>query len=348
MDLFQEQQVSEIREKDSGDTLLWIEKYRPDNLEGIISHQEIISVFKKFVKNKSMPHLMLYGPPGSGKTSTIMACASELYGKYEKLMVLELNASDERGIEVVRQRIKQFVMSKNVFCDSKVFKLVILDETDAMTRDAQAILRQIIEKFTYNARFCLICNYISKISSALQSRCTPFRFAPLTRLDMKTKLQAVIEVEGIDISEDGIETILKRSGGDMRKALNILQSTHMIYAKMKVIDSSCVNTCIGYPLKEDIEKIINCLFTKKFDACYRIIKKIKAQNYVLADILQELHEEILRKDIPLERKAFILSHMADIEVNLSTNTSENIQLCALIGIFKTKEGLPETTKKIEI
>ncbi len=150
--------------------LPWVEKYRPSALEELISHDDIIKTIRKFISEDKLPHLLFYGPPGTGKTSTILACAKEIYSPKEfNSMVLELNASDDRGINVVRGQILSFASTRTIF-NKGVAKLIILDEADAMTNDAQNALRRIIEKFTDNVRFCLICNYLSKIIPAVQSR----------------------------------------------------------------------------------------------------------------------------------------------------------------------------------
>ncbi|GMI10300.1 hypothetical protein TrRE_jg11793 [Triparma retinervis] len=154
--------------------LPWVEKYRPSSLTDLVAHEEIISVLTKLIESDKLPHLLLYGPPGTGKTSTIIAMAKKMYGeKKYKGMVLELNASDERGIDVVRNQIREFAGTRQLF--SSGTKLILLDECDAMTSDAQFALRRIIEKYSTSTRFCLICNYVSKIIPALQSRCTRFR-----------------------------------------------------------------------------------------------------------------------------------------------------------------------------
>ena len=169
---------AKVREEQTA-ALPWVEKYRPKEMSDLVSHEQIIGTITKLIDAGKLPHLMLYGPPGTGKTSTILACAHKLYGKHFSSMVLELNASDDRGIDVVREQIKEFASTRQMF--SSAPKLIVLDEADNMTNPAQFSLRRVIEKFTRNARFCIICNYASKIIPALQSRCTRFRFAPLSK-----------------------------------------------------------------------------------------------------------------------------------------------------------------------
>jgi len=336
--------------KQRHDTLPWIEKYRPTNLNDIVSHEEIISTLRIFIRNRCLPHLLFYGPPGSGKTTMITATAKELYGKYYNFMVMELNASDDRGIEVVRNKIKQFVMSKNVFFGKtledrdNIFKLVILDETDAMTNDAQAILRKIVEEFTNNTRFCLICNYIQNISPALQSRCTRFRFSPIGNSYIRGKISEIIEKENLTITPTGTETIIKRAKGDMRKVLNLLQSVSMSYS---IINERNINICIGHPRKQEIVKILNFLINDSFCECYNGIVKIKNDyGLSLGDMITEIHDilvdflinsktsfESINK-LETEQIINILDKLRDIEFNHSVNTIENIQISGLIGLFK--------------
>merc|ERR1712106_421120 len=176
--------------------LPWVEKYRPNALDDLISHEDIISTIRTFISQDKLPHLLFYGPPGTGKTSTILACAKEIYPpKLFNSMVLELNASDDRGIGIVRGQVLNFASTRTIF--NKGYKLIILDEADAMTNDAQNALRRIIEKYTENTRFCIICNYLSKIIPALQSRCTRFRFGPLKQDQMVSRLEYVIAQESV-------------------------------------------------------------------------------------------------------------------------------------------------------
>lgn len=328
-------------------SLPWVEKYRPDTLEQLKSHDEIKQTLQTFIQNRCLPHLLFYGSPGTGKTSCIMAVAKQLYGKYMPFMVMELNASDDRGIETVRSKIKQFVMTQGIFFGNNqlkdMFKLVILDETDAMTNDAQANLRKIIEDYTYNTRFCLICNYIQNINPALKSRCTRFRFSLLGINQIKEKLVEISETEKIIINDSGLNTIIKLSRGDLRKAINMLQSISMVYPNIK---EKNVNICIGYPRKSHIRTILDYLQNESFKDTYKIIIQLKTDHGLsLNDIMQELHDALLNHlleenannfEITLEKNNIlkILDQMRIIEYNHFASTNENVQISALISTFK--------------
>jgi replication factor C subunit 3/5 len=201
----------------------------------VSGHHDILATINKFVDSNRLPHLLLYGPPGTGKTSTILALARRIYGADNmRQMVLELNASDDRGIDVVREQIKTFASTKQIFTlgasASRTgiagFKLIILDEADAMTNTAQMALRRIMEKYTANTRFCIIANYSHKLSPALLSRCTRFRFSPLKERDIRVLVDKVIEEENVKITTDATESLVRLSKGDMRRALNVLQACH--------------------------------------------------------------------------------------------------------------------------
>lgn len=218
------------------DSLPWVEKYRPDTLDDVSGHQDILATINRFVDSNRLPHLLLYGPPGTGKTSTILALARRIYGaKNVRQMVLELNASDDRGIDVVREQIKTFASTKQIFTSVPKtgdgpslasFKLIVLDEADAMTAVAQMALRRIMEKYTANTRFCIIANYTHKLSPALLSRCTRFRFSPLKEPDIRRIVDLVIDKEDIKIEPGAVDSLVKLSKGDMRRALNVLQACH--------------------------------------------------------------------------------------------------------------------------
>ncbi|XP_076845930.1 replication factor C subunit 5 [Brachyhypopomus gauderio] len=316
--------------------LPWVEKYRPQTLDDLISHQDILSTIQKFISEDKLPHLLFYGPPGTGKTSTILACAKQLYKDKEfNSMVLELNASDDRGIDVVRGPILSFASTRTIF--KKGFKLVILDEADAMTQDAQNALRRVIEKFTENTRFCLICNYLSKIIPALQSRCTRFRFGPLSQSQMIPRLEHVIQQESIDITPDGMKAIVTLSVGDMRRSLNILQSTHMAYGK---VNEETVYTCTGHPLRSDIANILDWALNKDFSTAYKQILQLKTlKGLALHDILTEVHLLIHRVDFSPSIRMDLLIKLADIEYRLASGTNEKIQLSSMVSAFQAVRDL---------
>lgn len=327
--------------------LPWIEKYRPTKLNDVVEHVHIIEALQGYIKNKYLPHLLFYGPSGTGKTSTIIACANELYGKNVPCMVLELNASDERGIDVVRKRIKTFIMAKSLSFDSdmeNLFKLVILDEIDAMTQDAQAILKKLVEKHTLNVRFCLICNFIQKIDLALQSRCTTFRFAPLAKKNIIPKVNSIAQIEKLDITTKAIDTIIRRSNGDMRKILNQLQAISMAYDKITEIN---LNTFFGYPSDQIINEIIHVATSCDLRKAYEQITKIKINSGVsIIDIISEIHvllenmiitkksiNEVI-KHLKLEQITKLITMLKQIELNQNISTNENIQTAALVSAFK--------------
>jgi replication factor C subunit 3/5 len=325
--------MDQLNSFDSTDTTPWIEKYRPQTLDGIISHNHIIGVLKKFISNNKLPHMLFYGPPGTGKTSVITSCAKELYGEDYNMMVVEINASEERGIEIVRNRITRFASLKSFCKNNNLFKLIILDEADAMTLDAQASLRKVIEKYTYNVRFCLVCNYIKKINSAIQSRCVCIRFAPINDGDIKNKLTTIISNENINIDDSGVNKIIKRSKGDMRKILNILQSAHMAYSNL-TINEEIIDDFLGFPNKSDIKTIFDSLIKNNFNDNFNLIKKLKNDNgYSLNDIVHEIHEYVVDNLSTFSKPEKILESLQNLEHNLTSTTSDDLHIGEFVGIF---------------
>jgi replication factor C subunit 3/5 len=235
---------------------------------------------------------------------------------------------------VVRNEIKEFAGTKQLF--NKGVKLIILDEADAMTSDAQFALRRIIEKYTKNARFCLICNYVSKIIPALQSRCTRFRFAPLSRDQMQGRLVEVAEAERCNSTPDGIDAILRLSGGDMRRVLNLLQATAMANA---VVDERAVYLTSGAPLPRDVDAVLDLLMNSDFrTATERITGMCAAKGYALADVVKELTNRIVTLEMDSIPLAALLDGMSNVEHRLAYGTDEKIQTASLVGVFvKTRQ-----------
>uniref|UniRef100_G3TS43 AAA+ ATPase domain-containing protein n=1 Tax=Loxodonta africana TaxID=9785 RepID=G3TS43_LOXAF len=296
----------------------------PQTLNNLISHQEILSTIQKFISEDQLPHLLLYGPPGTGKTSTNLACAKQLYKDKEFCsIVLELNTSDDRGIDITRRPIPSFASTRTIF--KKGFKLVILDEDDAMTQDTQNALRRLIEKFTENTRFCLICNYLLEIIPALWSLCMRFQFGPLTPELMVPYLEHVMEEEKADISEDEMKALVTLSSGDMRKALNILQSTNTAFRKAT---GRTVYTCTGRLLRSDITNILDWILNQNFTTAHRNILELLA-----------LHLLVHRVDFPSSVRIHLLPKMADIEYRFSLGIIEKIHLSSLIAAFIVSRDL---------
>lgn len=244
---------------------------------------------------------------------------------------MQLNASDDRGIDVVREQIKNFAGTRKLF--SSGVKLVVLDEADAMTSDAQFALRRVIEKYTKNTRFCLICNYVSKIIPALQSRCTRFRFAPLKRDQIEGRLRQILDKEGLAqrVTEDGIAAILHLGGGDMRRILNVLQATATGFP---VVDADSVYACTGNPHPEDMRTALRTLLTQDFQQATQHIHSLgQTKGLALADVIAELGKLCARLALPPAAHSIVLEKLADIEYRLAAGASEKLQGVALVGVF---------------
>ncbi|VDD94562.1 unnamed protein product [Enterobius vermicularis] len=320
--------------------LPWVEKYRPATLDDLVSRKEITDTISRFIKEKRLPHLLFYGPPGTGKTSTILAAAKLMCTpKQFPSMVLELNASDDRGIGVVREQIISFAQTRLLHAsenEKDSVKLVILDEADAMTKDAQNALRRVIEKFTDNVRFCIICNYLSKIIPAIQSRCTRFRFAPLNEVEIRNKdmlprLRFIAKEEKVKLTKDGEQALIRLSEGDMRLVLNILQSTAMAFAE---VNEKNVYLCVGQPTPADAMEVIRNLLNDSFEEAFKKIEKMRVlRGFALADLIRSMHDTVFQLDVPAEVTCRLIERMAEIEFRLSRGCTDRIQLASLISAF---------------
>jgi replication factor C subunit 3/5 len=321
--------------------LPWTEKYRPKHIKDIISHKEIIRSLTNFIQMETLPHLLFFGPSGSGKTSTIMCCANEIYGCYLDYMVMRLNASNERGIETVRTKIKNFVSNKNNILLPKEkqgnFKLVILDEIDSMTVEAQGMLRQTIEKNSWTTRFCLICNEIDKINIALQSRCTLFRFAPLDFHNMEIKLEEICSTEKISCDKKTIGSIINISNGDMRYSINLLQSISITVGKKIVnddvhkISGTCMPSVIAdiFGLLKNSQKKTTNLGKIVGNICDIIIE----HNVTIFSLLDELKNIILNSNFTTKQKIYLIDNFATNEIYDSINIDQKNIVMNIASLF---------------
>lgn len=243
----------------------------------------------------------------------MIAIAKQLYGKNYRNMTLELNASDDRGIDVVREKIKSFCSTQQLM--SKGIKLVILDECDSMTNAAQFALRRIVEKYTKTTRFCLICNYVSKIIPALQSRATRFRFGPLDDAAVLRKLNDVADSEGLILEKGADQAIVSLSGGDMRKVLNILESCSLAY---KNIPLEKIFEVTGRPSPNDIKAIFDVLTNQKFNDAFNSILALKLEKSLsVDDLVREVHKQVMITNMTDEMKMFVVNRLAEIEYRLA-------------------------------
>lgn len=325
-----EEYVKDAAAKEAMENMPFVEKYRPDSLDDIVSHTEIIDTITRFIDSKKMPHLLFYGPPGTGKTSTIIAIAKKMYGKNYNSMILELNASDERGINIVRDKIKSFCATQQIV--NRGIKLVILDECDAITSAAQFALRRVVEKYTRTTRFCFICNYVSKVIPALQSRCTRFRFSPLKTDHILVKLDEICNAESLKINKKSKEAIVSLSGGDMRKVLNILESASL--AHEKIVEEN-IYACTGRPCPEDVDAIMQSLLKDDYKNASKTFDKIRInKGLTLEDLVNDLHKAVMKADLGNKRKIFLVERLAKVHQRAAIGCSEKIQVASIIGAFQ--------------
>lgn len=325
----------------------WVDKYRPKKLSGIVQQTEVVKVLKSSMSKGNLPHLLFYGPPGTGKTSVIMACARELYGpKIFSERVIELNASDERGINVVRNKIISFantsIGNEDPKYPSPKFKLVILDEADAMTTEAQSALRKVIEQTSHITRFCFICNYINQIIDPIASRCMKFRFKPINDEYMAMKLEEVAINENIKLSIDVIKELALYAKGDARKAIMTLQNLNYIY-KWK-----------GSITVDDVKEMTNSLPKKDTDDLYKLCKSemeiskildgimhIQIKGYPIHAIMEAVKTQVIEcKDLNDKEKSLICIKLGLVEKQLIDGSNEFIQLINIVsfinGVYKKK------------
>jgi replication factor C subunit 2/4 len=329
----------------------WVEKYRPQKLDDITAQHEVLCALKKTLLTKNLPHLIFYGPSGCGKTSTILALAKELFGeKYYNDRVIELNASDERGINTIREKIKTYAKKAiNPNDNIPPWKLIILDEADNMTSDSQSALRRIMEDFSKITRFCIICNYHNKIIDPINSRCALFRFTPISEDNIIIKLKNICQKENIKCSDIVLEKIKTESKGDLRKAINFLQKCHMSYGNELNLDiiteisgkisDNTFNELIETIINEDsikMNKLINQITNDGFSLVNQLklfFDFVKDEQKLYNILKNKLKDENNLDLIVSQIKSKLVIKISEIDYNLLKGGDEYIEFMHLAYNF---------------
>lgn len=308
----------------------WIEKYRPQKLEDVVGNQDVVQQLKTIIEQGNVPNMIMNGPPGCGKTTSVMALAHELLGDNFSKATLELNASDERGIDVVRERIKAFANQK-VPLPEKRHKIIILDEADALTIQAQQALRVIISDFAATTRFALACNDSTKLIDAIQSRCCLLRFTKLSSNEIKDRLLKVINAEKIEYDETGLNDLVETSNGDMRQALNNLQSTAVGFG---VINHENVYSIVDIPKPEKIMAIMNDCKSGNLDGAIEKSDELYSEGYSSLDIIT-VCGRIIKADKSLndDLKFKLLKIMFEYKMRFLDGINSFVQMYGLISKF---------------
>lgn len=306
---------------------IWTEKYRPKSLDEVVGQKHIAERMKAYVSSGNMPHLLLAGPAGTGKTTCALALARGLFGDEWKGNFVEMNASDERGIDIVRGKIKEFARTAPI--GNAEFKIIFLDEADALTSDAQAALRRTMEKYSKVCRFVFSCNYSSKIIDPLQSRCAVFRFTPLSKEDVGNYLMKIISNEGVKIDDDALEGLVHVARGDMRRAVNSLQVAASL-GKQITLDVIYQTTGLAKP--EEVKKMLETALAGNFIGARDMLDSTMIM-YGLSgqDIIRQIHSSFFDLSITDSEKVRLMDKTGEIEFRIVEGSNERIQLEALLA-----------------
>ncbi|PHH75908.1 hypothetical protein CDD82_4223 [Ophiocordyceps australis] len=332
----------------------WVEKYRPKTLDDVTAQHHTITVLQRTLQASNLPHMLFYGPPGTGKTSTILALAKELYGpEMIKSRVLELNASDERGISIVREKVKNFARMQltNPPPSSKSrypcppFKIIILDEADSMTQDAQSALRRTMETYSKITRFCLICNYVTRIIDPLASRCSKFRFKSLDQSNAKKRLEDISHTEGVQLAEGAIDTLVKCSEGDLRKAITFLQSAARLVGSygqdggdddamdvdQKPVTVDMIEDIAGVIPKCTIENLVKAMRPRRLGDTYQsissVVEEMVADGWSATQVISQLYQAIITDEmVPDIQKNKIVMVFSQVDKRLVDGADEHLSI----------------------
>lgn len=305
---------------------IWTEKYRPRRFEDVVGQEDIVERLSSFVSKNTMPHCLFAGPAGTGKTTTALVMARAFFGDNWQSNFQELNASDERGIDTIRTKVKDFARTMPV---GREFKIIYLDEADALTKDAQHALRRTMEKYSSTCRFILGCNYISKIILPIQSRTAVFKFRPLEEDAIIKFLKRISNSENLKVDDDAFSSLSEISEGDLRKAVNILQTAA---ASGKKITTDVIYSVASNPNPEDVRKMLEFALSKNFEESRKaLLVLLREQGLSGEDIIKEIHSQIFSLKIEDEKKARMISLTGECEFRLTEGCNPQVQLESLLA-----------------
>jgi replication factor C small subunit len=332
-----EESAEESTEESAGGPMpgreVWIEKYRPETLDDIHGQENIVERLKSYIDKNDLPHLLFSGPAGIGKTTSAQAIARQIYDDSWKQNFLELNASDQRGIDVVRDRIKNF--ARESFSPHHDHTIIFLDEADSLTDDAQSALRRTMEQFSDNTRFILSCNYSSKIIDPIQSRCAVFRFSPLSDAAIEGQIREIAETEGIDVTEDGMEALIYAADGDMRRAINNLQGAATGEGP---VDEKTVYEITATARPEEIEAMVSDALDGDFSKARATLDTLLTETGIAGgDVIDQLHRSVWEFDLDDREAVRLLERIGEADYRITEGANEQVQLEALLASLALDE-----------
>jgi replication factor C small subunit len=312
-----------------GNHTIWIEKYRPRRLDEMVGQKDIVVRLQSYVKTGNLPHLLFTGSAGIGKTTAAVALAREFFGESWQMNFREMNASDERGIDVVRNQIKEFARTAPLA--GATFKILFLDEADALTTDAQAALRRTMETYARTCRFILSCNYSSKIIDPIQSRCAIYRFRPLDDEAVVEALQRIAAAEGLTITREAQDAIVYVASGDMRKAINALQGAAILNP---TIDADRIYEITATARPEEIEELLDLSMEGRFDDAERLLSVLTRDRGIAPnELINQCYRAVVRRDLDRTLKVKLIDALGETDFRLSEGANSEIQMEALLARF---------------